>query len=128
MRPFETLVAAELASLLRAGVPARGVHIAVRELVVTRIERGPLGALEVSETVEQVVRAAGRLVRELDASEELAEIVCRSALEAVRGHGGDSARGLAEATSTTHAVLVELAREHPDEATWRWLEGRLPRW
>ena len=44
MRPFEEAVASELAGLLRAGVPTRGVHITVREMVVMRIERGPLGA------------------------------------------------------------------------------------
>lgn len=64
----------------------------------------------------------------LDPSDELAEIVCRSVLEAVRGHGGESARWLAEATSTAHAVLDELVLERPDEAIWRWLAGRLARW
>jgi hypothetical protein len=39
------------------------------------------------------------LGHELGASDELAEIVCRSALEAMQGHGGESARWLAEATS-----------------------------
>lgn len=128
MRPFEEAVASELAGLLRAGVPTRGVHITVREMVVMRIERGPLGAREVSDAVEAAVRAACRVVRELDAPDELAEIVCRSALEAVRGHGGESARWLAEATSAAHAVLDELVLERPDEAVWRWLAGRLPRW
>jgi hypothetical protein len=128
VRPFEEAVAAELAGLLRAGVPARGVYITVREMLVTRLERGPLGPREVSDAVEGAVRGAGRLVRELGAPDELAEIVCRSALEAVRGHGGDSARWLTEATSAAYAVLDELALERPDEATWRWRAGRLPRW
>jgi hypothetical protein len=30
----------ELAGLVRAGVPIRGVHLTVRELFVARIERG----------------------------------------------------------------------------------------
>ena len=128
MRPFEEAVASELAGLLRAGVPVRGIHITVREMLVTRMERGQLGAREVSDAVEAAVRAAGRLVRELDAPDELAEIVCRSALEAVRGHGGESALWLTEATSAAYAVLDELARERPSEATWRWLAQRLPRW
>jgi hypothetical protein len=117
MRPFEVLVTAELTSLLRAGVPVRGVHIAVREMVVTRIERHALGVLEVSETVEGAVRAAGPLVRELDASEELAEIVCRSALEGVRATAAIARAGSPRRRSTIPAVLVELARERPDEAT-----------
>ena len=128
MRPFEEAVAAELAALLRAGVPPRGISITVREMLVTRLERGPLGPREVSEAVEAAVRGAYRLVHELGAPDELAEIVCRSALEAVRGHGGESARWLAEATSAAHAVLDELVLERPDEAIWRWLAGRLPRW
>jgi hypothetical protein len=125
MRPFEEAMVSELAGLLRAGVPARGVRLTVREMLVTRIERGPLGAREVSDAVEGAVRAACRLVRELDAPEELAEIVCRSALEAVRGHGGESARWLTDATSAAYAVLDELALERPDDPTWRWLARRL---
>jgi hypothetical protein len=125
VRPFEEAVASELAGLLRAGVPVRGVHITVREMVVTRMERGPLGAREISDAVEAAVRAACRLVRELDAPEELAEIVCRSALEAVRGHGGESARWLTEATSAAYAVLDEVAMERPEDPTWRWLARRL---
>jgi hypothetical protein len=128
MRPFEEAVASELTGLLRAGVPVRAVRLTVRELLVGRIERGPLGAREVSDAVEAAVRAACRLVRELDAPDDLVETVCRAALEAVRGHGGESARWLAEATSAAYAVLDELAREGPEEPTWRWLARRLPRW
>lgn len=128
MRAFEAVVAAELVGLLRAGVPARAVRLTVRELLVERIERGPLGAREVGDTVEAAVRAACRLVRELDAPDELVETVCRATLEAVRGHGGESARWLAEATSAAYAVLDELARERPEEPTWRWHAARLPRW
>jgi len=128
MRPFEDAVASELAELLRAGVPTRGIHITVREMVVTRMERGRLGAREVSDATEEAVRAACRLVRELGAPDELVEIVCRSALEAVRGHGGESARWLPEATIVVHAVLEELATERPDEITWRWLAQRAARW
>ena len=128
MRPFEELVASELAGLLRAGVPVRAVRLTVRELLVARIERGPLGAREVSDAVEAAVRAACHLVRELDARDELVESVCRASLEAVRGHGGESARWLAEATSAAYAVLDELARERAEEPTWRWVAGRLQRW
>ena len=127
MRPFEEAVASELAGLLRAGVPTRGVHITVREMVVMRIERGPLGAREVSDAVEAAVRAACRVVRELDAPDELAEIVCRSALEAVRGHGGETSRWLTEATSAAYAVLDQLALERPEDPTWRWLARRVQR-
>jgi hypothetical protein len=127
MRPFEELVAQELAALLRAGVPLRGVRLTVRELVVTRIERGPLGAREVSDAVESAVRAACRMVRDLQAGDEMVEIVCRAALEAVRGHGGDSTRWLVEATGAAHAVLDELARERAEEPAWRWLAGRIDR-
>ena len=128
MSLFEETMAAELAGLLRAGVPARGVRLTVRELIVTHIERGPLGAREVGDAVEAAMRAACRLVRELEAPPEVVETVCRAALEAVRGHGGESARWLAEATSAASAVLEEQARERSDEEAWRWLVGRMPRW
>ena len=127
MRPFEEQVAAELLALLRAGVPIRGVRLTVRELVVARIERGPLGARVVVDTVEATVRAACRMVWELDASEDLVETVCRATLEAVRGHGGESTRWLGEAASAAYVVLDDLARERADEPAWRWLAGRLPR-
>ena len=118
----------ELAGLVRAGVPIRGVHLTVRELFVARIERGPLGPREVSEAVEAMVRAACRLVRELDAPDELVEAVCRATLEAVRGHGGETARWFPEATSAAYAVLDEQAREHAGDTTWRWMARRLSRW
>ena len=127
MRPFEDAVASELAGLLRAGVPARGIHITVREMVVARMERGRLGPQEVSDAAEEVVRAACRLVRELGAPDDLVEIVCRSALEAVRGHGGESARWLREATIAAQGVLDELADERPGQMTWRWLAQRAAR-
>jgi hypothetical protein len=122
------MMTAELTGLLRADVPVHGVRLTVRELVVTRIERGPLGAHEVSEAIEGTVRAACRLVRELDAPPEVVETVCRGALEAVRGHGGESARWLSDAASAAWAVLDEQARERADEQAWRWLAGRVPRW
>ena len=128
MSLFEQSMAGELAGLLRAGVSARGVRLTVRELIVTRIERGPLGPREVGDAVAAAMRAACRLVRELDAPPEVVETVCRAALEAVRGHGGESARWLAEATSAASAVLEEQARERSDEEAWRWLVGRMPRW
>jgi hypothetical protein len=126
--PFERVVAAELTGMVRAGVPAHGVRLTVREMVFARIERGPLGAREVSDTVEAVVRAACRLVRELDAPEEMVEAVCRAALEAVRGHGGESARWLADATRETEEVLDELARERAGEPAWYWLARRRAGW
>ena len=127
MRPFEEAVASELTWLLHAGVPAHGVRLTVRELLVARFERGPLGAREVSEVVESSVRAACRLARGLEAPDELIETVCVAALDAVRGHGGESARWLAEATGAAAAVLDELARDHGEAQSWRWLARRLPR-
>ena len=128
MTRFEEVVAAELAWIVRAGVPAHGVRLTVRELVVGRLEREPLGAREVGDTVQAVMRAACRLAREREAPEELIETVCRAALESVRGHGGESARWLAEATSAASAVLDEMARERTDDPRWRWLGGRIPPW
>ena len=128
MTPFEQVVASELMVLLRAGVPVRAVRLTVRELLVTRIERGPLDAREVSDTVEAAVRVACHLARDVDAPDELVEAVCRAALDAVRGHGGESARWLAEATSAAYVVLNELAREHAEEPTWGWLARRVERW
>jgi hypothetical protein len=128
MRPFEEALTAELAGLLRARVPARAVRITVRERLVTRFERGPLGAREVQDAVEAAVRAACRLARELDVGDEVVEMICRAALEAVRGHGGQSARWLPDATSAAAAVLDEVARERAQEPAWGWLAGRLARW
>lgn len=128
MRPFEEMVAAELLGLVRAGAPARAVRLTVRELVVTRLERGPLGAREVSDAVEAAMRAACRLVRVVDAREELVEWVGRAAVEGVRGHGGESMRWLAEATSAASVVLDEMARERAGEPAWRWLARQIPRW
>jgi hypothetical protein len=118
---FEDALRGELSWLVRAEVPARAVRLTVRDRLVARLERGPLGAREVSESVETTVRVACRLVEELDAPEELVETVCRAALEAVRGHGGDSARWIAEAMGAAGAVLDELARQHRDDRTGAWL-------
>ena len=128
MRPFEEALTSELTVLLRASFPARAIRLTVREMLITRFERGPLGAREVGEAVEAAVRAACRLARELDAGDELVEMVCRATLEAVRGHGGQSARWLPDATRTAVSLLEELAREHAGEPTWGWLAGRLSRW
>ena len=126
MRPFEETVAAELALLLRAGAPRRAVRLTVRELVVGRMERGPLGAREVRDAVEEAVRAACRLVRQLGASDELVEVVCLSALEAVRGHGGETARWLGEATVTAYAVLEELTLEQGEGVQYVPVPYRTP--
>jgi len=95
-------------------------------MLIMRFERGPLGAREVGDAVEGAVRAACRLVRELDAPNELVETVCRATLEAVRGHGGETARWLTEAMRAVDAVLDELSRERA-EPTWGWLARRLDR-
>jgi hypothetical protein len=128
MSPFEAMVAAELTALLRAGAPSRAVRLTVRELVVERIVRGPLGAREVSDAVEATVRAACILVREQSAPEELVEIVGGASLEAVRGHGGESARWLTEAAGAVSAVLDELTRTRAGEPGWTWLARRADRW
>lgn len=127
MNPFEAIVAAELADLLRAGAPPRSVRLTVRELVVERIIRGPLGPREVSDTVEATVRAACALVSERGASEEWVEIVWTASFEAVRGHGGESARWLAQATSAASSVLDELILTRAEEPAWSWLARRLAR-
>jgi hypothetical protein len=118
---FEDALRWELSWLVRAEVPARAVRLTVRDRLVARLERGPLGAREVSDSVETTMRVACRLVEELDAPEELVETVCRAALEAVRGHGGESARWIVEAMGAAGAVLDELARQHGDDTTGAWL-------
>ena len=128
MTPFEDVVATELLRLLRAGVPGRAIRLTIRELVVTRIERGPLGAREVGDAVEAVMRAACHLVRTLGAPEELVEAVCRGALEGIRGHGGESTRWLSDAASAAYVVLDELARDRAEEPEWRWLARQIPSW
>jgi predicted NBD/HSP70 family sugar kinase len=125
---FEELVTSELAWLLRVGVPARTVRLTVRELVVEQIGRGDLGAREVSEAVAAAARAACRMVQEMNAPEEVIGIVCGAALESVRGHGGESARWLAEAMRSARAVVDEEAEERAEDPTWRWLVQRGPRW
>jgi len=66
--------------------------------------------------------------RARDASVDVVEIVCMAALEAVRGHGGQTAQWLGAATSTIAEALDELARERAEEPGWRWLVRRVPRW
>ena len=127
MTPFEDAVTSELAWLLRVGVPARTVRLTVRELMVERITRGPLGAREVSEAVAAAARAACRMVQEMHAPAEVIGIVCGAALESVRGHGGESARWLAEAARTVSAVLEEEAEARAEDPTWRWVVLRSPR-
>jgi hypothetical protein len=129
MNAFEDGLRLELSWLLRAEVPARAVRLTVRDQLVARLGSGPLGAREVSESVETAVRVACRLVQELDAPEELVETVTRAALEAVRGHGGASARWLDEAMGAADAVLDNLARQHwhdTNEKPWHWLARRWP--
>jgi hypothetical protein len=46
----------------------------------------------------------------------------------VRGHGGESARWLTEATSSAGAVLDELIRARAEEPNWGWLARRVERW
>lgn len=128
MSPFEAMVAAELTWLLRAGAPPRALRLTVRELVTDRIVRAPLGPREVGDAVEAAVRAACALVRELRAPDELVDIVCGASIEAVRGHGGESARWLAEAMSAASAVLDEVAGARVAEPTWTWLARRVERW
>ena len=125
MTSFEEVVAVELQTLLRTAVPPRGIRLTVRELLVSRIERGPIGAREIGEAVEATLWAACRLVRERQASEDMIETVLDAALEAVRGQGGESARWMAEARHAALSVLDQLARAHADEPTWRWLAERL---
>jgi hypothetical protein len=121
MRAFEDELHWELSWLVRAEVPARAVRLTVRDLLVARMERGQLGARQVSENVQTTVRVAWRLVEEFDAPEDLVETVCRAALEAVRGHGGDSARWITQAMGAAAAVLDELTRRHGDDPTGAWL-------
>jgi hypothetical protein len=128
MSAFEQEVAAELSWLLRAGGPPRAVRLTVREMVVGQLERGRLSPHDVSDAVESAVRAACRLARELDAGDELVDVVCRAALEAVRGQGGLTARWLDEATRAAGAALEEDARAGPAGRGWHPLTARLPRW
>ena len=128
MRTFEDIIAGELLALMRAGATPHAVRITVREVVVERLGVGSLGPREVSETAAAAARAACRLVRQLGAPEDVVEAVCRAALDAVRGHGGESARWFDDASSAVFDALDELARERQEEPAWRWLAGRLPRW
>lgn len=128
MRALEEALAAELAALLRAGATPRAVRLTVREVVVARLVAGPLGPREVSAAAGAAARAACRLVRQLGAPEDVVEAVCRAALDAVRGHGGESARWLGDATSAVLESLDELARERAEEPAWRWLARRHEQW
>jgi hypothetical protein len=128
MTGFEEVLAAELQALLRAGATPRAVRITVREVVVARLVAGPLGPREVSGAAGAAVRAACRLVRQLDAPEDGVEAVCRAALDAVRGHGGESARWLDDATRAVLDSLDDLARERAEEPAWRRLARRYEPW
>jgi hypothetical protein len=118
----------ELAWLVRAHAPPRAVRLSVREMLVARLERGPLGPREVGDAVESAVRAICRLVRQMDVPDEMVEAVCWSALEAVRGHGGETARWMPEARSAAYAVLEEVARDLSTELRWRRLARELSGW
>jgi hypothetical protein len=128
MTRFADDLSAELSVLVRARVPLQGIRLTVRERIVERLGRGPLGAREVSEAVEAAVRAAGRLAASGDAADDLVDTVCRAAFEAVRGQGGHSARWLTHATSAAEAALDGLAQERGHEPTWPWLRRRLGPW
>ena len=126
--PFEERVESELLALLQARVPPRAVQLTVRELVVTRLERGPLGAREVRAVVEAVMRAAGDLVRRAGAPEDLVETVGRAAIEGVRGHGGETMRWLPVANRAVVLVLDELARDVTAETQWRGMARQIFNW
>ena len=53
MTRFADDLSAELSVLVRARVPMHGIRLTVRERIVERLGRGPLGAREVSESVER---------------------------------------------------------------------------
>ncbi len=125
MNQFEDAMHSELGLLLRAQVPSRGIRITVREMLVSRIERGPLGARAVSDSVAQALRAACRLMRELHAPEDVVDTVCAAAFDAIRGHGGHSARWMPAASDAAVAVLSSAAADTPDDADWQWLLGRV---
>ena len=128
MTKFADDLSAELSVLVRAGVPMHGIRLTVRERIVERLGRGPLGAREVSESVEAAVRAACRLAASSDAADDLVDTVCRAAFEAVRGQGGYSGRWLTHAMNADEAVLDELSHEHRHEPAWPWLRRRLEPW
>jgi hypothetical protein len=46
----------------------------------------------------------------------------------VRGHGGESARWLADATAAAHAMLDELVRGRADVSSWSWPARRPQGW
>jgi len=58
MSAFEDELHWELSWLVRAEVPDRAVRLTVRDLLVARMERGRLGARQVSENVQTTVRVA----------------------------------------------------------------------
>jgi len=116
MRPFEDDVRWEVSWLLRAGVPARGVRIAVRELVVTQHRPRAAGSPRDRGGRGGGGAAACRLVRELDAPPEVVELVCGAALDGVRGHGGWSAQWLEAATAAVATVVDDFTAEERGRA------------
>lgn len=102
-------IAAELALLVRAGVPAHAVRLAIRERLIVRLGAGPLGPHNAGDAVERALRAACQVQQEIGGSTELVATVYLASLEAVRGHGGETAQWLAESTRRAHAVLNEMA-------------------
>jgi hypothetical protein len=100
---------AELSLLVRARVPARAVRRTIRDAVMTQIGRAPCGPTSVVEAVERTLRAAFQVQRESAGPGELIEVVYVASLEAVRGHGGETARWVADARRRAQAVLNEMA-------------------
>jgi len=119
VNPFEETLREEMSWLLRAGMPARAIRLTVRDRLVVHLARGPLGPREVTGAMEATVRAACRVMREVDAPEELVDVVCLAALDVVRGHGGETARWLTAAATTADAVLDELAGGKVGPPSWR---------
>jgi hypothetical protein len=116
MTPDAQLVA-ELVLLVRARVPARAVRLTIRERLIRQMGETPVGAPGVADAVERALRAAGQVQQETAGSTELVETVYIASLEAVRGHGGETARWMAEAKRRAHAVLNEMAARGV-EPTW----------
>jgi len=110
-------MAAELMLLARARVPTCAVRITIRDRLTAQIAAGPMGARSVVEAVERALRTAREVAQELVEPGDLVETVYFASLEAVRGHGGESAQWIAEATRCAHAVLNEMAAGGV-EATW----------
>lgn len=119
MNDLEKRLVAEMAWLLEAGAGLRTVRVTVYEEMVTYLVLEPTGSRRVHGAVEASLRAAYRMLHEYGAPDDLLDTVLESALDAVRGHGGETSRWIREAVQNAYLLLEQFETERGIDSGWR---------